>query len=67
MKKIVLNREEIPVNDEWTLAALLEEKKMNGSGVAAAVNNRVVPRDKWGETLLEENAKVTVIRATCGG
>ncbi|MCH5329287.1 MAG: sulfur carrier protein ThiS, partial [Coprobacter sp.] len=51
MKKIILNREVIPVSDDLTLAALLAERKMDGSGVAAAVNNRVVPRDQWGETL----------------
>ena len=67
MKKIILNREVIPVSDDLTLAALLAERKMDGSGVAAAVNNRVVPRDQWGETLLAEDDKVTVIRATCGG
>lgn len=67
MKKIVLNQTEITVDDRLTLAALLEEKKMNGSGVAVAVNHRVIPRSQWGETLFDENAKVTVIQATCGG
>ena len=36
-------------------------------GVAVAVNNRVVARRDWASTQLEEGAKVTVIRAVCGG
>ena len=36
-------------------------------GVAGAVNNRVVPRAKWAATQLEEQMKITVIRAVCGG
>lgn len=35
--------------------------------VAVAVNNRVVARRDWASTQLEEGAKVTVIRAVCGG
>ena len=67
MKKIILNHQELLIENTLTLAGLLEEKKLNGSGVAAAINNRVIPRKEWDTTLLNENDKITVIRATCGG
>ena len=49
------------------LEALLEQEGFSGKGQAVAVNNRVVPKARWGETPLEEDMKITVIRAVCGG
>jgi sulfur carrier protein len=39
----------------------------NTNGFALAVNNKVIPRTKWEEMLLEENDKVIIIQATQGG
>lgn len=49
------------------LEALLQQEGFSGIGQAVAVNNRVVPKSRWGETLLEEGMRITVIRAVCGG
>ena len=49
------------------LEALLEQEGFRGKGQAVAVNNRVVPKAQWGETAIEEDMKITVIRAVCGG
>ena len=67
MKTITLNHQEMQIQEDCTLARLLEDKGLNGGGIAAAVNNRVIPRKDWGGTLFNDNDKVTVIRATCGG
>ena len=40
---------------------------MGGKGSAGAVNNKMVPRALWDSVVLEEESKVMVIRATCGG
>ncbi len=49
------------------LEALLLTEGFDGKGQAVAVNNRVVPKALWQETMLEEDMRITVIRAACGG
>ncbi len=36
-------------------------------GVAVALNNRVVPRDRWTDTTLTENDQILIITASQGG
>jgi len=39
----------------------------NTNGYALAINNIVIPKTKWTETLLNEGDKILVIQATQGG
>ena len=55
MKTITLNHQEIQIQEDCTLARLLEDKGLTGGGIAAAVNNRVIPRKDWDVTLLNDN------------
>lgn len=57
---------EVPA-DINNLESLLLKEGFSGKGQAVAVNNRVVPKSQWGHTQLEEDMKITVIRAVCGG
>lgn len=50
-----------------TVKALVAHKELPASGIAVALNNRVVPKARWGVTELKDNDKVTVITAVCGG
>ncbi|MDE5643363.1 MAG: sulfur carrier protein ThiS [Muribaculaceae bacterium] len=50
-----------------TLQQLLENQQLVRQGIAVAVENRVVPRQKWSETELADGMKITVIQAVCGG
>lgn len=50
-----------------TLADLLEAEVIDGAGRAVAINNRVVPKKDWAQFKLEDEMKITVIRAVCGG
>ncbi|MDX1637979.1 MAG: sulfur carrier protein ThiS [Balneolaceae bacterium] len=52
-----------------TVKELVQEYdvELNGKGTAVAVNDAVVPRDKWGQHALQENDRVEIIRATQGG
>ncbi|EJX01506.1 ThiS, thiamine-biosynthesis [gut metagenome] len=50
-----------------TLSELIAELQLPAQGVAAAVNNRIVPRNEWENFSLEENAAITIIKAVCGG
>ncbi|WP_036172321.1 sulfur carrier protein ThiS [Massilia sp. 9096] len=52
---------------EATLLALVESLGLQGQAVALAVNRRVVPRERWRETLLANHDKVDVVRAIGGG
>jgi len=36
-------------------------------GVAIAIDNQLKPRSSWGDTLLQEGASITIIKAACGG
>lgn len=57
-----------PVETEaTTLAALIEQLGLPALGVAAAIDNRMVPRTEWAGRELTEGAHVTVIKAACGG
>lgn len=50
-----------------TLAALVATLTAAPSGVAAAVNETVVPRGEWGGTLLGEGDRIEVLTAVQGG
>ena len=50
-----------------TLLRLAEELALPTSGVAMALNNRMIPRADWGDTPLEEGASVVIVQAACGG
>ena len=49
------------------LKALAEELALPQTGVAVAINNKMVPRTEWENTPLAENADVVIIKAACGG
>lgn len=65
--KIEINHSSVDVTAGATVADVLTAQGMDADGIAVAVDNKVVPRAKWGETVLQENARLTVIRAVCGG
>lgn len=65
--EVFVNRTPVEVPDAVTLTELLLSQDISPDGTAVAVNNRVVPRAEWPTCRLEEGAKVTVIRAVCGG
>jgi sulfur carrier protein len=43
------------------------ENLSSKSGIAVAVNNTVIKKTDWDQTLLGENDKILVISATKGG
>ena len=46
---------------------MLTELNLNSKGIAVAINNEVIPKTQWDQYSLNENDKVTIIRATQGG
>ena len=49
------------------LQTLSQELNLPETGVAVAVNNRMVPRTEWTSTALNEGDSVVIIKAACGG
>lgn len=48
---------------DWMRSRGLHEQ----SGIALALNNRVVPKEKWEHTVLQENDMLLLIGASYGG
>lgn len=66
--KVVINHKEINLPEGVrTIADMLSCQDISESGHAVAVDNKVVPRTQWDEYVLADGAKVTVIKAVCGG
>ena len=66
--KLTINQQETILDAETTLQLAVAAVGMaQASGIAVAVNNKVVPRARWETHTLEENDKITIIRATQGG
>ena len=64
-----VNGETTDIDDGASLAKLIERLDITNAsrGVAVAVNNAVVPREKWNETKLQAGDSVEIIRAVQGG
>jgi sulfur carrier protein len=66
---IVLNGEERDLAPGTTVRGLLEALDVPGGarGLAIAVDAQVVPRGEWETTMLDDGARVEVLRAIQGG
>lgn len=64
--QVFVNNKEVDTQ-ATTLSTLIEQLGMPAQGVAAAVDNKMVPRTQWAVFPLTAGAKVTIIKAACGG
>lgn len=65
--EILINHSPVEIDPGTSVADVLVQQGMSGDGIAVAVDNKVVPRGSWNTTYLHEGARLTVIRAVCGG
>lgn len=65
--KVTVNKKEMEVAEGLTLDALMQQIQPEGDSFAVAVGMKVIKKDNWAATRLNENDDITVIRATCGG
>ena len=63
---IHINNNAVQAADGASLLDVLAAQGLDGSGVAVAVDNKVVPRADWADRVLADGARLTVIRAVCG-
>ena len=49
------------------LSLFSQEQNLPATGIAIAVNNRMVPRTEWDSYVLHEGDSILIIKAVCGG
>ncbi len=64
--KVIVNDEDVEVDEQTTVASLLERLGFPEKGIAVAVDWAVLPRSQW-ETTLTDGAKLDVVTAVQGG
>ncbi len=64
--KVKVNQKEVETA-ATTLSELLSSLGMPATGVAVAVDGRLVPRAEWERCALTEGQALVVVKAACGG
>jgi len=64
--KVVVNERQVEVDEQTTVAALLESLGFPDRGIAVALDFSVVPRSEW-TTRLSDGARLEVVTAVQGG
>lgn len=64
---INVNNQEMNVSENSSLVTLLDTLKISKKGIAVAINNIVITKSQWDQTLLSDLDQITVIQATQGG
>jgi sulfur carrier protein len=68
MPEVYINQKPLVVRENATLGYVLESSGIHAAkGIAVAVNNIIIPKAKWSTSILLENDKITIIKATQGG
>ena len=63
---VTVNDETVEVDDETTVAGLLDRLGFPEKGIAVAVDWAVLPRSRW-QTTLTDGARLEVVTAVQGG
>ena len=64
--KITVNNKEVETS-AGNLHQFSQELELPETGIAVAVNNRMVPRTDWEHCALNGTDEIIIIKAVCGG
>ncbi|MCG8410092.1 MAG: sulfur carrier protein ThiS [Bacteroidales bacterium] len=65
---VFINGDSLKTSKNITLSELLIDCNFaEKHGIAIAINNKVVRKTLWNETIIQENDKIIIISATKGG
>jgi len=65
---VFVNSQTISLTQDASLFTALKQSGISSQrGIAVAVNNSVIPKTEWPNKILNENDKITIIKATQGG
>ena len=65
--RVTINGERVSVPAGSSLGVLVEDRAGRRAGVAAALNDDVVPRTAWDTTRVGEGDRIEVVTAVQGG
>ncbi|GEC70245.1 MULTISPECIES: sulfur carrier protein ThiS [Raoultella] len=65
--QIWFNDEPLRCADALTVAALLAQLEQQQAGIALALNQQVLPRERWDHHLLQEGDRVLLFQVIAGG
>lgn len=66
--EIFFNGVKCSVKENISLFDFLKSKNIADKvGIAVAINNKLIPKAKWSDTVLQADDKIVLIQATCGG
>lgn len=65
--KIRINNEDREIREGCNVTTLVCDSMGQTAGVAVAINDRIVRRAAWEETILNEGDAVVIIKAAYGG
>lgn len=64
--KVNINSKETETS-ALNIKQLAEQLSLPAKGVALAMNNTMIPRDKWETTKVQQGADIVIVKAFCGG
>ena len=64
---VIVNNKETDLTQGNTIADLAKQLELPEKGVAIALHNRMIPREKWADQTLQPNDSLVIIKAACGG
>ncbi len=64
---ITINSKKETVDAQSSLFTLINSMYSSTQGIAAAINQTVVKRTEWENTILNDGDEILIIKATCGG
>tara|TARA_B100000809_G_scaffold266412_1_gene329025 strand:- start:4981 stop:5181 length:201 start_codon:yes stop_codon:yes gene_type:complete len=64
---IQLNNNTQFLNDASSIKAMVTQLNIEPKGIAIAVNQTVISKSDWNQTILKANDNITIIKATQGG
>lgn len=67
MIKIIFNNKPTELESDTSLQEFVDKNGMIPTNIAIAVNNRVVPKEKWENTIINDGDTLLIIKAYYGG
>ena len=64
--KLKVNDKEVETG-ATNLFLFSQEQNLPATGIAVAVNNRMIPRAEWDSFALSDGDNILIIKAVCGG
>ncbi len=65
--QVVLNGQETQIPDLSDVRALIDSKQLQPESVMVCLNEEVIPRSLWAQTVIKEHDRIDVVRIVGGG